>query len=215
MRRALDAAAGGPVAEGQVGAGVGMSCYDVAAGIGTASRRRRARIRSACSCSRTSGPATAPRLTVAGHAVGDLLPPSSGPGSEGSCVCVVATDAPLLPSQLERVARRTFLGLARVGSYASNGSGEVALAFSTANREAFARDRPEDVRQLAMLRNDALNELFAATVEASEEAVLNALCAGRALAGATGRALPAFPVEAVAGAGALKRLVGRSSRRDL
>ena len=112
--------------------------------------------------------------------------------------CIVATDAPLLPSQLDRVARRTFLGLARIGSYASNGSGEVALAFSTANREAFARDRDEDVRQLEMLRNDALHEIFAATAEASEEAVLNALAAGRPLAGALGRPLPAFPLEAVA-----------------
>ena len=95
---------------------------------------------------------------VAGHAVSDLLPPSpEAPGKEGSCVCIVATDAPLVPSQLERVARRTFLGLARVGSYASNGSGQVALAFSTANRAAFERDSGEDVRQLQMLRNDALD----------------------------------------------------------
>ncbi len=90
-------------------------------------------------------------------------------------MCVVATDAPLLSSQLERLARRAFLGLARVGSFASNGSGEVAIAFSTANREAFARDRVEDVRQVAMLANDALSPLFAGVVEATEEAVLNSL----------------------------------------
>jgi D-aminopeptidase len=122
----------------------------------------------------------------------------AAPGNEGSCVCIVATDAPLVPSQLERVARRTFLGLGRVGSYASNGSGEVALAFSTANRAAFERDSEEDVRRLEMLRNDALDPLFAATVEATEEAVLNALAVGRELVGATGRVLPAFPLEAVA-----------------
>jgi D-aminopeptidase len=197
VRRALEAAAGGPVAEGQVGAGVGMSCYDVAAGIGTASRRA-GEYTVGVLVLANFGTDDGARLTVAGHAVGDLLPPSAGPGSEGSCVCVVGTDAPLLPSQLERVARRTFLGLGRVGSYASNGSGELALAFSTVNRDAFARDRPDDVRQLAMLRNGALHDIFAATAEASEEAVLNALAAGRPLAGAMGRALPAFPLEAIA-----------------
>ena len=111
-----------------------------------------------------------------------------------------------MPSQLERLARRTFLGLARVGSFASNGSGEVALAFSTANREAFARDAGDDVRQVAMLVNDALSALFAGVVEATEEAALNSLCAGRELLGATGRTLPAFPVEAVAA-----RVRGRSA----
>ena len=80
-------------------------------------------------------------------------------------MCVVATDAPLLSSQLERLARRVFLGIARVGNFASNGSGEVAIAFSTANREAFARDLAEDVRQVAMLANDALSPLFAGVVE--------------------------------------------------
>jgi D-aminopeptidase len=197
VRKAFDQAAGGPVAEGQVGAGVGMSCYDVAAGIGTASRSAGDWTVGVLVLA-NFGSGDGERLTVAGHAVGDLLPPSPAPASEGSCVCIVATDAPLLPSQLERVARRTFLGLGRIGSYATNGSGELALAFSTANREAFGRDAPEDVRQLAMLRNDALNEVFAATVEASEEAVLNALAAGRPLAGELGRPLPAFPLEAVA-----------------
>jgi D-aminopeptidase len=197
VRRALDEASGGPVDEGQVGAGVGMSCYDVAAGIGTASRIAGDHVVGVLVLA-NFGTGDGDRLTIAGHAVGDLLPSSPGPGSEGSCVCIVATDAPLLPSQLERVARRTFLGLARIGSYAANGSGEVALAFSTANREAFARDRAEDVRQLEMLRNDALHAIFAATAEASEEAVLNALAAGRPLAGAHGRALPAFPLEAIA-----------------
>ena len=114
-------------------------------------------------------------------------------------MCVVATDAPLLPSQLERLARRAFLGLARVGSFASNGSGEVALAFSTANREAFARDRAGDVRQVAMLVNDALSPLFAGVVEATEEAVLELACApGGSSWGRRGGRLPAFPVEAVA-----------------
>ncbi len=196
VARALADASSGPVAEGQVGAGVGMSCFDVAAGIGTASR--------------VVGPYTvgvlvlanfgtgdAARLTVAGSAVGDLLPVVDEKGSEGSCVCVVATDAPVLPAQLVRLAWRTFLGLARVGSYGANGSGEVAIAFSTANRGAFARDDPAETRDVAMLVNDALNPLFAGVVEASEEAVVNAMVAGRPLAGAHGRALPVLPVDDV------------------
>jgi D-aminopeptidase len=197
VRAALDAAAAGRVAEGQVGAGVGMACYDVAAGIGTSSRRA-GEYTVGVLLLGNFGSGDGARLTVAGHAVGDLLPASTGRGSEGSCAILVATDAPLLPSQLQRVARRALHGLARIGSYASNGSGELALAFSTANREAFARDRDDEVRTLEMLPNAALNELFAATTEASEEAVLNALWAGRSLAGATGRTLPAFPAEAVA-----------------
>lgn len=197
VARALDSAASGPVGEGQIGAGVGMSCYDVAAGVGTSSRCAGEYVVGVLVLA-NFGSGDGDRLTVAGHAVGDLLPAPGGPAGEGSCVCLVATDAPLVSSQLERVARRAFLGLARVGSYASNGSGEVALAFSTANREAFARDLAADVREVRMLANDALNGLFAATAEASEEAVLNALSAGRELVGATGSLLPAFPLEAIA-----------------
>ncbi|MEO9175521.1 MAG: P1 family peptidase [Gaiellales bacterium] len=193
---ALAAASAGAVAEGQIGAGVGMSCFDVAAGIGTASRIAGASTVGVLVLA-NFGTGDGARLTVAGHAVGDLLPPVDGKGSEGSCVCVVATDAPLLPSQLERLARRSFLGLARLGSYGANGSGEIAIAFSTANRDAFARDDPAERRTLEMLVNDALSPLFAACVEASEEAVLNALFAGRPLAGAVGRALPGFPAHAV------------------
>jgi D-aminopeptidase len=193
---ALAGAAGGPVAEGQVGAGVGMSCFDMAGGVGTSSRVAGGFVVGVLVL--TNFGTDGRRLMVAGRSVGDLLPVPPAPGSEGSCVCVVATDAPLLSSQLERLARRAFLGLARVGSYAPNGSGEVALAFSTANREGFARDSGEDVRQVEMLKNDALDPLFAGAVEATEEAVLNSLCAGRELLGATGRTLPAFPVEAVA-----------------
>jgi D-aminopeptidase len=196
VRGALDAAAGGALAEGQVGAGVGMSCYGVAAGIGTASRRAGAWTVGVLVLANFGTEAA--RLVVAGHAVGDLLPAPPEPGCEGSCVCIVATDAPLLPSQLERIARRSFLGLARLGSYASNGSGEVALAFATANRDGFARDLAADVREVRMLTNDALDGLFAATSEATEEAVLNALAAGRPLAGAMGRVLPAFPLGEIA-----------------
>ncbi len=194
---ALADASSGPVAEGQVGAGVGMSCFDVAAGIGTASRVVGAFTVGVLVLA-NFGTGDGARLTVAGSAVGDLLPVVDGKGSEGSCVCVVATDAPVLPAQLVRLAWRTFLGLARVGSYGANGSGEVAIAFSTANRGAFGRDDPVELRSVGMLVNDALNPLFAGVVEASEEAVVNAMVAGRqGLAGACGRGLPGLPVDAV------------------
>jgi D-aminopeptidase len=180
VTRAIDGASGGPVTEGQVGAGVGMQAFDWAGGIGTSSRR--------------VGQFTVgvlllvnfgdwQELRIGGVPVG-REPPTRG--SEGSCVCVVATDAPLLPRQLERLARRPFLGLARTGSYASNNSGEVAIAFSTANRTALERDRRDAVVDVAMLRNSRLSELFAACVDAAEEAVLNALFGARTIAGPRG-----------------------------
>jgi D-aminopeptidase len=136
-------------------------------------------------------------LRLDGHLVGPALDEPAEPGREGSCVCVVATDAPLLAADLARLARRTGLGLARLGSYASNGSGEVALAFSTAQRRAFARDRAAGPVTLSALVAGDLNPLFAACVEATEEAVANALCAGRTLRGATGATLEALPLERV------------------
>ena len=160
-------------------------------GIGTASRR--------------AGPYTvgvlllvnfgdAEDLRIDGDAVGARVGAPPTRGGEGSCACVLATDAPLLPQQLERVARRIFLGLARTGSYGANGSGEVAVAFSTANRAALRRDQPGSAASIEMLRNGALNELFAATVEASEEAVLNALFGARTVNGPIGTT-HAFDVE--------------------
>jgi D-aminopeptidase len=188
VRQALDGAAGGAVAEGQVGAGVGMQAFDWAGGIGTASRR--------------VGDTTVgvlllvnfgdwQELRIAGVRA-DREPPSRG--REGSCVCVVATDAPLLPLQLARLARRPFLGLARTGSYASNNSGEVAVAFSTANRAALARDGEGAVMEVDMLRNSHMSELFAACVDAAEEAVMNALFQARTITGATGT-LQAFAAD--------------------
>lgn len=180
--RVLRTAAAGPVAEGQVGAGVGMNCFDWAGGIGTSSRRVGAWTVGVLLLVNFGD---AEELRVAGEPVGRTrIPPTRG--SEGSCVCVVATDAPLLGAQLERLARRAFLGLARAGSYASDGSGEVALAFSTANRDALARDRSGDVLRLDVLTGSALNPLFLATVDAAEEAVLNALYGARTIVGANG-----------------------------
>jgi len=186
---ALDGAQGGIPAEGQVGAGIGMMCCDFAGRIGTSSRR-----------------------VSDGYTVGVLLQvnfgdweelridgrradvPSPARGAEGSCICVVATDAPLLPHGLERLARRAFLGLARVGSYASNGSGEIGMAFSTANAEATRRDAHAVARPELLRDGLAISRLFAACTEAAEEAVLNALFGARTLVGPRGTA-PAFPVD--------------------
>lgn len=190
VRTALDGAAGGPVAEGQVGAGIGMHCCDFAGGIGTASRR----------CEED------------GYTVGVLLQvnfgdweelrfagrlanvPSPRRGVDGSCIAVIATDAPLSPLGCERLARRSFLGLARAGSYASNGSGEIALGFSTANADSLRRDGPAVVNPELLLDELAYSRLFAACTEAAEEAVINALLGAHTLVGPRGTA-HAFPVE--------------------
>ena len=186
---ALEGAHGGVPEEGQVGAGIGMMCCDFAGGIGTASRR--------VSDGYTVGVLLQvnfgdwEELRIDGRRAGVESPAR---GTEGSCISVVATDAPLLPYGLERLARRAFLGLARVGSYASNGSGEIGMAFSTANAEATHRDAPDVVRPELLQSGLAISRLFAACTEAAEEAVLNALLGATELVGARGTA-PAFPAD--------------------
>jgi D-aminopeptidase len=190
VARALDTAAGGPVAEGQIGAGVGMETFGYAAGIGTASRVVGGHTIGVLVLSNFG---LTERLVVCGRPVGLELAGEAAAGSEGSCICLVATDAPLLPHQLRRLARRPFLGLARIGSHGSHGSGEIAFAWTTAN--LLARDEEADARELQMLRDQLISPLFAACAEAAEEAVLNALCAGRDLRGYDGRVLRRFPAE--------------------
>ena len=169
--------AGEDVAEGTVGGGTGMTCFDFPGGIGTSSR------------------------VVAGHTVGVLLmcnfgdrerltagglrlEPAAPPVSpEGSCIAVCATDAPLGAQQLRRLALRPLLGLARAGSYASNGSGEIGIAFTVAEAEGYA--------------NEALSPLFAAAYEAAEEAVYNCLVAARPARRRDGRMQDAFPAHLV------------------
>lgn len=171
------AALGPEVAEGSVGAGTGMSCYGYPGGIGTASR------------------------VVGGHALGVLLlcnfgdaayldllessgaSPAARGANEGSCIAVCATDAPFDPVQLRRLALRPLLGLARTGSYAQEGSGEIGLAFSTADE--------------ATLPNDALSPYFAAAYEAAREAVYNCLVAARPAERRDGTMQEAFPIEDV------------------
>jgi D-aminopeptidase len=190
--RALAAASDGAVEEGCVGAGTGMLCLGWKGGIGTASR-------AVASAGTTIGVLVlanfgAPgALRIDGVAVGEAL--GSGverpPSPAGSCIAVVGTDAPLTAASLERLARRCGLGLARTGSVAHHGSGEIFLAFSTATpRRGGGADRP-------CVTDDGLDELFQAAVEATEEAVVNALWGAVDTTGRDGRLARALPHEPV------------------
>lgn len=190
---AIDSAHAGPVEEGAVGGGTGMVCYGFKGGIGTASRVLTKEqggytvgVLVQCNCGRR------PQLTIAGVPVGKLIPQQvpysmfkDGIGGEmegdkGSIIIVVATDAPLLPHQLKRIARRATMGLARTGSTSGNGSGDIFIAFSTANPHADAQPGPNTV---LVVSNERINPLFNATVEATEEAIVNAMVAAKTMTG--------------------------------
>jgi D-aminopeptidase len=199
VRAAIAEARGGPVAEGNLGAGTGMVCYGWAGGIGTASRRL-----AADGGGWTVGALVLANfgrrhdLLVAGVPVGRELAKLATPEREhGSIIVVVATDAPLDARQLGRIARRAPLGLARTGSHGGHGSGDVVIAFSTANRiPHYATDL---VRQVALVdeHGPAIDALFAATVEATEEAVINAICAANAIVGRDDHRREALPTDEV------------------
>jgi D-aminopeptidase len=191
--RALAAARQGPVAEGAVGAGTGMMCFDWKGGIGTSSRVVDGATVGVLVLANFG---SAPDLRVDGVPVGRALPdpePYKQHDPAGSCIAVVATDAPLAHSQLERIARRAGLGLARSGSVAHHGSGEIFLAFSTAGR----RPRAQVGTRGDSLPDKDLDPLFAATVDATEEAVLNAIWAAPDVTGRAGRAVRGLPHDAV------------------
>ena len=208
---ALDGASAGPVAEGNVGGGTGMTVYGLKGGIGTASRVLAASDggwRVGVLVQANHG--TLEQLTVAGVPVGRALaeererseakpaaalPPSRALGArqgDGSIIIVVATDAPLAPTHLRRIARRASLGLARTGSIAHNGSGDIFLAFSTRNR---VRATETGVTQWGVVPDPQFDPLFEATVQATEEAVINAMVAARTMTGADGITVPALPHE--------------------
>jgi L-aminopeptidase/D-esterase-like protein len=186
--QALDSARAGPVQEGNVGGGTGMICNGYKGGIGTASRKLAAKdggytVGVLVQCNY----GTRQNLRVAGIPVGAEIfgedPYAFVPSDiaeRGSIIVVVATDAPLLPHQLKRVARRVTLGLGRNGSTAGNGSGDIFIAFSTANPDASAGAQ---VANLTMVPNDSLDPVFAATVQATEEAIINALVAAEDMTG--------------------------------
>lgn len=196
---ALDGAALGAVAKGNVGGGTGMICHQFKGGIGTSSRRlseEQGGFTVGVLVQANYG--TRELLTVAGAPVGrevtDLMPVihEESRGGRSSIIVVVATDTPLLPHQMKRLARRVPLGIARVGGISSNGSGDIFIAFSTANPGAFSRS---EVTQLRMLPNGRMTDLFLATVRATEEAIVNALVAAETMTGIDGNTVYAIPHE--------------------
>ncbi len=197
---ALDSARSEAVAEGNVGGGTGMHCYQFKGGTGTSSRR----VQSAagiytvgvlvqCNCG------TRAQLTVRGVPVGREIPikpelrsdtgRDTGSVEMGSIIIIVATDAPLLPGQLERLARRATMGLARTGSSSGNYSGDIFLAFSTANPGATQKP----LATISMFSNDLISPLFEATAQATEEAILNALVGAESMTGMDGSVSQALP----------------------
>jgi D-aminopeptidase len=191
---ALDVAHSGPVEEGNVGGGTGMVCNEFKGGIGTSSRVLDAKagaytvgVLVQCNYGRRD------QLRIAGVPVGKEIPdhPAYGNSDDtGSIIVIVATDAPLIPTQLKRIARRVSLGLGRDGSYSGDGSGDIFLAFSTANPGAVGT---KGLHQLTMLPNDSLDPMFLATVQATEEAVVNAMVAAETMTGVDDHEVIALP----------------------
>ena len=187
VRAALERAGDGPVEEGAVGAGTGMTCYEFKGGIGTSSRR-------------TSSGHTVGVLVLANHGAREHLRVGGVPvglqiagqlpnrGGEGSIIMVVATNASLGSSQLRRLAVRAGLGLARTGSTARDGSGDISIAFSTAQRIA-------ECAQVTVRMAAEINPLFQAVVEATEEAIINALTAAVSMTGRDGNTVHALPLD--------------------
>jgi D-aminopeptidase len=195
---AIDTSHGGPVEEGAVGGGTGMVCNGFKGGIGTSSRKLTVKdggytIGVLVQCNYGSRQ----NFRVAGIPVGREIP-SEDPYAfapdditeRGSIIVVIATDAPLLPHQLKRLARRVSLGLGRDGSISGNGSGDIFIAFSTANMGAAATDHLVDLK---MVPNDMLNPVFAATVEATEESIINAMVAATSMTGIENHHVSALP----------------------
>jgi D-aminopeptidase len=195
---AIDTARDGRVEEGSVGGGTGMICNEFKGGIGTSSRKLDLKaggytigVLVQCNYGRRSN------LRIAGVPVGMEISEDAayaaapfGEAERGSIIVVVATDAPLLPQQLKRLARRVSLGLGRDGSISGNGSGDIFIAFSTANPRAEGSKTVLDVK---MVPNDSLDPIFAATVQATEEAIINAMVAAETMTGIENHKVIALP----------------------
>ena len=209
VREALETATSGPVAEGSVGGGTGMICCDFKAGIGTSSRKLAPALGGY-----TVGVLVMNNfghmrdLRVGGLPIGPLLEPRYNQyakrfESYGSIIAVAATDAPLSSHQLGRISKRVALGIGRAGSIAAHGSGEIILAFSTANK--IPRTTQKMIYHMKILLDQRLNPLYEAAIEATEEAILNSLCMARDLDGVNGNFAPALPLQEV------KEIVERSA----
>lgn len=198
---AIRAAASGPVQEGNVGAGTGTVCFGWKGGIGTASRKLPENLGGyavgVLVQSNFGG-----NLQIAGVPVGEKLGRhifrDALKNADGSCMIVVATDAPVLERNLERMAQRAMMGLAKTGGIASNGSGDYVIAFSTAEALRIPHSRPARTLESArFLRNDDMSALFLAVIEATEEAIINSLFAAETMQGKAGRVVEALPVDRV------------------
>ncbi len=202
VAQALDSAHGGAIEEGSVGGGTGMICYEFKGGNGTASRKidinagkdQPARAFTVGVFLQANFGRRA-QLTVAGVPVGKEIPGEVYKEEAGSCIAVVATDAPLLPNQLKRLARRVSLGLARTGTVSGNGSGDLFVAFSTANPNVAGPDKA--THSVETVPNDLMDPIFTAVVQATEEAVVNALVDNHDMTGRDNHKVPALPQERI------------------
>jgi L-aminopeptidase/D-esterase-like protein len=198
VAHALDSAHGGAIEEGSVGGGTGMICYEFKGGNGTASRKIDIRASKEGSARSfivgvflQANFGRRPQLTIDGIPVGKEIPGEVYKQESGSCIAVVATDAPLLPNQLKRLARRVSLGLARTGTISGNGSGDLFIAFSTANPNVANPDQvTHDVQTIS---NDLMDPLFAGVVQATEEAVVNVLIDNHSMIGRDNHRVDALP----------------------
>jgi D-aminopeptidase len=189
---AMASAEAGAIAEGNVGGGTGMICFEFKGGTGTSSRKLSAKeggytvgVLVQCNFG------VRHLLRIAGTPVGyEIKGPSIWGQDTGSIIVVVATDAPLLPHQLKRIARRVTLGLGRLGSISGNDSGDIFIAFSTANAGAGLAEKAAHVE---ILPNEQMDALFEATVQATEEAVVNAMVAARTMTGVDNHIVEALP----------------------
>jgi D-aminopeptidase len=204
--RAIEQAASGPVPEGCVGAGTGLVTCDFKAGIGTSSRRVTIQGLHGDAAPLTynlgvlvqSNFGVMPSLSIAGAPVGQMLQPRFSEAARrtfnaGSIICVVATDAPLLSSQITRLCKRAALGIGRVGSFAAHASGEIIMGFSTANK--VPRVTSGMTHKIEVLLDDMCDGLYQAVMECTEEAIVNALCMAEDMTGASGHFAPALPLD--------------------
>src|SRR5436309_5124492 len=195
---ALESAHGGAIEEGSVGGGTGMICYEFKGGNGTASRKIDIRV------SKDAPPRSfvvgvflqanfgrRPQLVIAGVPVGKEIPGEVYKKENGSCIAVVATDAPLLPNQLKRLARRISLGIARTGTISGNSSGDLFIAFSTANPNVASPDQV--THQVQTVPNDLMDPIFAGVFQATEEAAVNALVDNNSMTGRDNHRVEALP----------------------
>ncbi|HZS18345.1 MAG TPA: P1 family peptidase [Candidatus Udaeobacter sp.] len=198
---ALDDAHGGAVEEGSVGGGTGMVCYEFKGGNGTASRKVEIRPQAKGTAAQffivavflQANFGRREQLMIRGVPVGKEIPGNVYEQESGSCIAVVATDAPLLPHQLKRLARRVSLGLARTGAISGNGSGDLFIAFSTANGNV--ADPDQVTHNVATIPNDLMDPIFTAVVQATEEAVVNALVDNHSMTGRDNHRVEALPHE--------------------